>query len=207
MDRSFVVYFADKSVIFAREAPAGAAFRFVPADCGAISRAKIVNFLETRNSVAVVVSDPRAAFERFARDFAVVEAAGGVVVNGRGERLMIRRNGRWDLPKGHVEPGESTEVCAVREIREETGAEAEVAAPLCTTWHAYFFPPTARWELKRTHWFALRACDDSAALRPQTEEGIERVAWCDAAAFAANLRSAFPTVRRVGEAMDNINKE
>lgn len=95
MDRYSVVYFADKSVTFAREAPVGEVFRFVPADCGAISRAKIVNFLETRNSVAVVVPDPRAAFERFARDFAVVEAAGGVVVNGRGERLMIRRNGRW----------------------------------------------------------------------------------------------------------------
>lgn len=199
---SFTVYFADKSVVFAREAPAAEVFRFAPADCGAISRDKIVNFLETRNSVAVVVPDPRAAFERFAQDFTTVEAAGGVVVNGRGERLMIRRNGRWDLPKGHVEPGERIEACAAREILEETGVVSEVVAPLCATWHAYFFPPTARWELKRTHWFALRACDDAAPLRPQSEEGIERAVWCDPAAFAANLREAFPTMRRVGEALE-----
>ncbi len=34
------------------------------------------------------------------------------------------------------------------------------------------------------------------------EEGIERVVWCDAETFADNLRSAFPTVRRVGQALE-----
>ena len=36
-----------------------------------------------------------------------VEAAGGVAVDGLGRRLLICRNGRWDLPKGHREAGES----------------------------------------------------------------------------------------------------
>ncbi|MDE7304711.1 MAG: NUDIX hydrolase [Alistipes sp.] len=200
MEHNIVVYFADKSVVFAREVSSGDALRFAPADCGAISRDKIVNFLETRNSVAVVVPDPQAAFERFAQDFTLVQAAGGVVVDPQGRRLMIHRNGRWDLPKGHVEPGESVAACAAREILEETGVEAEVEAPLCATWHAYWFGKTERWELKRTHWFLLRTsgCD---TLAPQTEEGIDRVAWCDAGTFVSNLRGAFPTVRRVGEAM------
>lgn len=195
-----VVYFADKSVHFVPEAPRGKIPVFAPAEAGAAGRDKIVNFLETHNSVAVVTPDPDAAFARFAEDFAVVEAAGGVVENGCGERLMIRRNGRWDLPKGHVEPGEAIEACAAREIAEETGVEAEVAAPLCSTWHAYWFPKTARWELKRTHWFLLRASGD-APLVPQTEEGIECVAWCSPQEFAVRLEEAFPTVRKVGRAL------
>jgi len=195
-----VVYFADKSVLFAEESPCGAAFVFVPAETEVASRDKIVNFLETHNSVAVVTPDPDVAFARFAEDFALVEAAGGVAENGRGERLMIRRNGRWDLPKGHVEPGEGLEACAVREIAEETGVGAEVITPLCSTWHAYWFPTTARWELKRTHWFLLRALGD-APLVPQTEEGIEQAAWCSPREFAARLEEAFPTVRKVGKVL------
>lgn len=194
------VFFADKSVVFARELPREGAFCFRPADCGEVGRDKIVNFLRTHNSVAVLTPDPEAAFARFAQDFVGVEAAGGVVENPQGERLMIRRNGRWDLPKGHVEPGESAEVCAAREILEETGVRAEVVAPLCATWHAYWFPKTERWELKRTHWFLLRT-SAAASLVPQTEEGIEQVAWCSPAAFAARLQDAFPTIRRVAEAL------
>lgn len=195
------VYFADRSLLFASEAPRGDAFVFTSAEGDIPSRDKIVNFLETHNSVAVVVPDPDAAFERFARDFTTVEAAGGVVENECGERLMIRRNGRWDLPKGHVEPGETIETCAAREIREETGVGAGVVAPLCATWHAYWFPKTARWELKRTHWFLLQALGE-APLVPQTEEGIVEVAWCSPERFAANLQQAFPTIRRVGRALD-----
>lgn len=200
------VYFADKSVLFAEEAPCGETFVFAPAGPDDVSRDKIVKFLETHNSVTVVAADPDAAFARFAEDFAAVEAAGGVVENARGERLMIHRNGRWDLPKGHIEPGESAEVCAAREIAEETGVGAEVAAPLCATWHAYWFPKTERWELKRTHWFLLRASGDGP-LVPQTEEGIERAAWCSPREFAARLETAFPTVQKVGRALLGVKGE
>ena len=194
------IYFTDKSVTFASEAPAGEAFVFAPAEIASVSRDKIMKFLETADAVVVVTSDSEAAFARFAEDFVEVEAAGGIVENERGERLMIRRNGRWDLPKGHVEPGETIEVCAAREILEETGVASEVVAPLCATWHAYWFPKTERWELKRTHWFRLRtsAC---APLVPQAEEGIVEAVWCPPEVFAAHLAEAFPTIRRVGEAL------
>lgn len=56
----------------------------------------------------------------------VVQAAGGVVVRGTGgetEVLLVHRSqyGDWTFPKGKVEPGESDEDCAVREVEEETG--------------------------------------------------------------------------------------
>ena len=190
------VYFADRAVAFTAEAPGGAWYAVAAEACGGISRAKILNFLESHNSVAVVAADPDAAFAAFAAEFTPVEAAGGVVVNDCGEWLMIHRNGRWDLPKGHLECGERIEECAAREVCEETGVAAEVVRPLCETLHAYYFPKTARWELKRTRWYELftPAC---AALKPQTEEGIDRVCWCTPAEVELHLQQTFPTIRRV----------
>ena len=167
------VYFADRAVAFTAEAPGGAWYAVAAEACGGISRAKILNFLESHNSVAVVSDDPDRAFAAFAAEFTPVEAAGGVVVNDCGEWLMIHRNGRWDLPKGHWEPGETIEECAVREVGEETGVRGvRIVRPLCETFHAY--PMRGRWELKRTRWFEMRF-DGACALSPQREEGIERV--------------------------------
>lgn len=192
------VYFADKTLRFVSSASDAEGFP-VAAECGP-NRDKILKILETHNSVSVVAADPGAAFGAFAAGFVPVEAAGGVVVNDRGEWLMIRRNGRWDLPKGHLEAGESLAACAEREIAEETGVRARVVRPLCRTLHAYWFPKTERWELKRTSWYELRT-EGAEPLTPQREEGIEQVVWCTEAEAADRVRGAFPTIRCVAEAM------
>ena len=193
------VYFADRMLRFLAAAPAETDCAVVDA-CEGISRDKILKILESHNSVAVVAADPGAAFAAFAAEFTRVEAAGGVVVDDRGTWLMMRRNGRWDLPKGHVEAGEDFEHCAAREIAEETGIRARVVRPLCETLHAYYFPTTARWELKRTHWYELHA-PGCTGLTPQTEEGIDSAVWCAPREVADNLRDAFPTIRCVAAAM------
>lgn len=60
--------------------------------------------------------------------------AGGIVVRDGGrepEYLLVRARRPphdWVLPKGHLEPGESPEAAALREVREEAGADAEVIA-------------------------------------------------------------------------------
>lgn len=66
------------------------------------------------------------------RPVAAVLAA--VVRDGR--VLLVRRanppdRGRWGLPGGRIEPGESLAAAALRELREETGVEAE-AGPVLT---------------------------------------------------------------------------
>jgi diadenosine hexaphosphate hydrolase (ATP-forming) len=58
--------------------------------------------------------------------------AGGVVVrqrNGAPEYLLVRARepaGAWVFPKGHIEPGETPEDAAFREVREEAGVHARV---------------------------------------------------------------------------------
>lgn len=199
MDRT--VYFSDKAVLFTGVAPGGECIVVGHCADDPISRTKVSKILETHNSVAVVSDDPDAAFEAFAAGFTRVEAAGGVVVDACGRRLMIRRNGRWDLPKGHVECAECVEACAVREVEEETGVASRVVRPLCRTLHAYWFPKTGRWELKRTHWYELRA-EGCEGLKPQAEEGIECAAWCTPDEFREHLQDAFPTIRCVASALD-----
>ena len=145
------IYFADKILLFSSR-PVGEPYHEIPLEAGTtLPQAKILNFLETFNFVAVVTPDPDRCFAAFAAAFRLVEAAGGAVVNDRGERLMIYRNGRWDLPKGHWERGETIEACALREVREETGVAASIRRHLCDTLHCYQL--RGEWEMKRTHWF------------------------------------------------------
>lgn len=198
------IYFCDKSLVFSSIRPADGGFVYRPAADEELSRAKVLNFLEIHNRVTILTADPAAAFARFATEFAVVEAAGGVVINPSGAWLMIHRNDRWDLPKGHVEAGESYDRCAAREIAEETGVEAEVLRPVCQTWHAYYFEPTMRWELKRTHWYLLRTTAPQS-LQPQGEEGITEVAWCDRATVDHHLTESYPTIARVVEALRSLS--
>ena len=168
-----------------------------------ISRAKIITFLENYNKVVVLSEEPLRAFECFARQMKCVEAAGGVVQSELGEVVMIRRNERWDLPKGHREKGETMEQCAAREAEEETGVKARVLRPLCETTHAYYFPRTERWELKCTHWYLLRSTE-SGDLKPQTEEGIVGVEWCNPIEVDRYLEESYPTIRRVVEALRSV---
>jgi 8-oxo-dGTP diphosphatase len=63
---------------------------------------------------------------------ATVRAAGGVLLRpgrrGQHEIAVVHRPGRddWSLPKGKLEPGESFEACALREVLEETGYRCEL---------------------------------------------------------------------------------
>ena len=64
----------------------------------------------------------------------VVRAAGGVVSQrderGEIEVLLVYRAGGqrdWSFPKGKVEPGETDEACALREVREETNLRCALA--------------------------------------------------------------------------------
>ncbi len=108
--------------------------------------------------------------------FRIIEAAGGIVNNSQGDILFIRRLGKWDLPKGKMEKGESREESAVREIEEETGlADVELADFINTTYHIYIERNGDK-ILKCTHWFEMNFTGNDTS-KPQIEEGITEVAW------------------------------
>jgi len=57
-------------------------------------------------------------------------SAGGVVFrkneDGKLEILLIRVKNRWSFPKGNIERGEQKDKAALREVKEETGVDAEI---------------------------------------------------------------------------------
>ncbi len=67
-----------------------------------------------------------------------IKAAGGLIFNDKKELLFIFRKGKWDLPKGKLDEGETLEACALREIKEETGVTAHIVRLIGTTEHRYF---------------------------------------------------------------------
>lgn len=108
--------------------------------------------------------------------FRIIEAAGGIVNNPEGDILFIKRLGKWDLPKGKMEKGESREESAVREIEEETGlADVELISFINTTYHIYIERNGDK-ILKCTHWFEMNFAGEDTS-KPQIEEGITEVAW------------------------------
>lgn len=115
-------------------------------------------------------------WSEFQKLFRIIEAAGGIVSNPEGDILFIKRLGKWDLPKGKMEKGESREESAVREIEEETGLQhVELQSFINTTYHIYIERNGDK-VLKCTHWFEMNF-DGEDTSKPQIEEGITEVAW------------------------------
>lgn len=114
-------------------------------------------------------------FVAFSKEMTTVEAAGGLVLNEKGDVLMIFRRGSWDLPKGKIDPGESVEAAAIREVEEETGlSQLEVKLKLQITYHTY--KTDNEFIIKPTHWFKM-LLKGSQSLVPQTEEDITQICW------------------------------
>ena len=70
-------------------------------------------------------------------------SAGGVAYRLAGEReevalISVRPSGRWQLPKGIVDKGETPEQAALREVREEAGVETDLVAPIETIQYWYY---------------------------------------------------------------------
>ena len=127
-------------------------------------------------------------------------AAGGLVVNPNKEILWIFRRGFWDLPKGKLDPNETIEACAIREVMEETGISHLVLGELIlTTTHQYHDTYLDTQVEKTTHWYAMNT-DLLQEGIPQTEEDIEAIAWVKKEALSPYLEKTYDTIKEVMEA-------
>jgi len=111
------------------------------------------------------------------QDKKIIKAAGGIVLNPNKEILFIFRRGKWDLPKGKLDEGETMEECAVREVEEETGIrEIIVHNFIGITSHEYFDKWVNEDVIKESHWYEMEI-KTMQSLIPQTEEDIEDIKW------------------------------
>jgi len=117
-------------------------------------------------------------------------SAGGVVYRpaAHGWEVLVverKRYNDWSLPKGHLEPGETPEAAALREIEEETGIAGRAVGPLGTL----RYPITGRSgrpTIKVVTHFLVVARNPTAAPAPQPGE-VDTVRWVPLAEAAALL--------------------
>lgn len=193
-----VVWYENKALAFsAADAPADAASVLVR-DGTELNPANLLQKFDNSNILYVLSPDPERTLEEFCLSMTNVQAAGGLVENAAGEILMMRRRGWWDLPKGHVEEGETHEQAALREVAEETGLQQiGIIGTLGTTQH--FYNNRGRWEMKRTWWYKMHY-DGGSAPVPQTEEDITEVRWLKGAELWRAVSSSYGTIREVFDA-------
>ncbi len=123
--------------------------------------------------------------------FLYIEAAGGVVSNPYDEYLFIFRRGKWDLPKGKCEKGETIEETAVREVEEECGIHnLQILKMLPPSFHIYL--ERHRTILKKTWWFTMSAPQQNGT--PQVEEDIVSIEWLKKDAFEKIKANTFPSI-------------
>jgi len=148
-------------------------------------------------SVNIYGTNIRHIWKMFRIYFTEVGAAGGLVRHTSGKYLFIEKKGKLDLPKGHIEPGEEPEACALREVQEECGITGHsIVKSLQPSYHTY------SWEgisyLKKTSWFLMKYYG-TMVIEPQVEEGITKVEWLSPEELSKIKRDAWLSL------MDVIN--
>ena len=124
--------------------------------------------------------------------FRFAPAAGGVVIINK-SIVAIERNGKADLPKGHIEKNEQTDIAAMREVEEETAIKnLSIIKQLPSSHHCYLL--NGQWTLKKTSWFLMKT-DDDFKPKPQEEEGISRVYLINKDNVKDFLENTYPSIR------------
>lgn len=194
------IYFDRRTIIICRpeEAtlsdPNAVEFHFKqPSDISAL--VEMFELSSTLEKIYIPSSEPEDCYNKICGEFREVNAAGGLVENRRGDYLLIKRDGLWDLPKGHQEAGEDIKVTALREVQEETGVDdLSLGDLICVTDHCY--KRNGIWHLKHTWWYRmyyLKPLD----LTPQTEEDITKAAWVAKSSLPPFLKNTYPSIKEV----------
>lgn len=151
------------------------------------------NSIKKLEEISFSVQDYDAVIKNIIKDYTIVKAAGGLIVN-EGEVLLISRLKKWDLPKGKLNKGEKPKQAAIREVEEECNIKVKLGKKICHTWHTY--KQNGRRILKKTYWFKMYCLDDSN-MKPQVEENIEDIQWMNEVELKEALYNTYPSIRDV----------
>lgn len=191
----YKVFYNDKTIVLS-EVPLHGMRSFKYSTEGIFNQALDLLKNTSITEVNIFYHNLEKLWQHFQNHFDYLEAAGGLVRNSQGEILFIHRLGRWDLPKGKVEEGETTEVAAVREVEEECGiSQLELGKLVTVTYHIYF---QKNLKLKATYWYAMNY-GGNGDLVPQTEEGIAKVEWKTEAEVQEVMHDTYDNIRIVLE--------
>jgi hypothetical protein len=176
MAQKYNIYINQKALIITSDMPQNASgFQLIEAqDFDFLNFYKSLS-KSSKSIFYIVTKTPKKLFKAIKDRLKVIEAAGGLVMNEQNKYLFIKRNGKWDLPKGKLELNEKKKDAAVREVEEECGITVKkLDKKLLKTYHIYELK--GKVVLKISHWYAMHA-KSNQKLVPQLEEGITEVKW------------------------------
>ncbi len=151
--------------------------------------------------INILSPNPDTLFSHLKKKYKTIKAAGGTVINKKGELLIIKRNGIWDLPKGKIEPGETKKQAAIREVQEECGIDdLKIISKIAKTYHTYHFKDQDI--LKTTHWYKMSYIGNKLPI-PQTEEGISEIRWITNREIDQILENTYNNLIKVFEIIQN----
>lgn len=124
----------------------------------------------TLRSGVTVTSYASAVIKAMQGQPVILVAAGVALTNKTGELLLLQRpDGKWDLPGGHMEAGESLEQTASRELLEETGFTADTPDMLgIASGEETFYPKRNAYYV--TAVYHAQACDGRGVTRALSYE-------------------------------------
>ncbi|RPE09086.1 NUDIX domain-containing protein [Chitinophaga lutea] len=200
MEMPVIIYISDRPLILTGEKSTlppeyiNAATLFSPTD---EEIAQTISLLD-RNELPLAVfrhhSVP-ALFETVKGHFTVYEAAGGLITNDADEVLLMFRRGKWDLPKGKLDDGETLEACALREVQEETGLQnVSLSHKITETFH--YYPLKDKRILKHSHWYRMFFTGTELTV-PQIEEDILDIQWIRPENLGKYMAYSYENIREV----------
>jgi 8-oxo-dGTP pyrophosphatase MutT (NUDIX family) len=192
MPLNYKVFFNDCMLSFSspQDAPQGICHEFLQKPDRLVIAELIAEFEASGvRNYCLCHPDPHFLFRMFSSFFLKFDSAGGIVRDKSGRYLFIKRFGKWDIPKGKLEAGESPEMAAIREVTEECGIEPPtIIRSLPSTYHTYILD--GQRVLKQTWWFAMEY-SGSPATTPQKEEGITEAVWLKPSQFDIILENTY----------------
>jgi 8-oxo-dGTP pyrophosphatase MutT (NUDIX family) len=117
--------------------------------------------------------------------------------------VLQHEGGKWMLPKGTIEAGETPEGVALREVREETGlSNVRVVTDLGQERYSFFWRTEDTFYDKTVHYFLLEFLGGEEP-RPQREEGFVAAEWVgvDEALTRIRYKETREIVRRARAAL------
>jgi len=186
----YKVFVNENVILLTSEIPFGSKINLF--DLKKISLKEIICNVKKHKKIFLFHKNSEKLISSFKKKIKVISAGGGIVKNSFDETLFIYRRNKWDLPKGKKDKGETIDLTALREVKEETGiGNLKIIDFRMKTYH--IFKKNNEYCLKETTWYNMISDFDGKFI-PEIKEDITKVVWKNESKIQ-KIKNTFPNIK------------